>query len=197
MKHKKLLAMVLAAILTVSAITVTSFAVSAEENAETAVQQTDEQTASAKKKSGECCKKGGAREKKEKIAEPENAIGKSAAKEAAVADAGVTVDDTVKVRAKLRKLEDGTVVYKVSFTVDGVYRCYKIDALTGKIVEKSEMSAEEHEAAKPQEKARGEKSSDTDDGGKPAGKRHGKGKGKTADAAGDNTSPSAAESKTE
>lgn len=79
----------------------------------------------------------GKHEKKEKVAEPENAIGKDAAKEKVLADAGIAADAAGKVRARLSTLEDGTVVYKVKFTVDTQKYSYKIDAVSGNIVDKS------------------------------------------------------------
>ena len=87
------------------------------------------------------------RPKREKVAEPENAIGKDAAKEKALADAGLTSDQTGKVRSRVSKLEDGTVIYKVRFTYDGQKYSYRIDAVTGEILEKSNEAATENVAA--------------------------------------------------
>ena len=86
--------------------------------------------------------------KKEEVAEPENAIGKDAAKEKALADAGIAADVAGKVRARLSTLEDGTVVYKVKFTVDSQKYSYKIDAVSGNIVDKSTEAVTAEDEAK-------------------------------------------------
>ena len=106
--------------------------------------------------------------KREKTAEPENAIGKDAAKEAALKDKGITADQVEKVRARVLKLDDGTVIYKVGFTYGDIHYSYKIDALTGKILDKTEQDAAEYEASKPKskhgrktDKATGEQSVDS------------------------------------
>ena len=112
--------------------------------------------------------KSGRHEKKQKAAEPENAIGKEAAKAAALKDAGIAAENVDKIRSRVSKLEDGTVVYKVSFTAGEVYYAYQINALTGEVVDKSQQSAEEHAAAKIQKK----------ENGKDKGKGRGKGKNK-------------------
>lgn len=70
------------------------------------------------------------------IAEPENAIGIDAAKEAALADAGVTADQVCKVKVKLFD-KDGTVVYKVRFCFEGQKYSYEIDSLTGTVLDKT------------------------------------------------------------
>ena len=108
---------------------------------------------------------------KEKVEEPENAIGKDAAKEAALKAAGVTTEETGKVRSHVSKTDDGTVVYKVHFSAGEKWYSYKIDALTGEVIEHSEQSAEEHEAAK--EKARSE-NGETSEGSGHSGRRHSK-----------------------
>ena len=79
--------------------------------------------------------------KKEKVAEPENAIGKASAKEKALADAGLTLEQVGKVRSRVSTLEDGTIVYKVRFTYDGQKYSYKINALTGELVDKTTEAA--------------------------------------------------------
>ena len=79
--------------------------------------------------------------KKEKVAEPENAIGKASAKEKALADAGLTLEQVGKVRSRVSTLEDGTIVYKVRFTYDGQKYSYKINALTGELVDKKTEEA--------------------------------------------------------
>ena len=84
-------------------------------------------------------KKGG---KKQEAAEPENAIGKDAAKEIALADAGLSAEQVEKVRARVSDA-DGTVVYKVHFTYDGQRYSYRIDALSGEIIDKKVSDASE------------------------------------------------------
>ena len=78
-----------------------------------------------------------------KIAEPENSIGKDAAKAAALADAGLTAEQTGKVKSRVSQMDDGTVIYKVSFTYDGQKYSYQIDAMTGKVLDKSTEDATE------------------------------------------------------
>ncbi len=139
MKHKFILAASLAAILSVSAFA-TSVSAATTGNTRAAVESS---TGNTNK-----CEKG----KKEKVAEPENAIGKDKAKAAALKDAGITEDKAEKIRAHVTKLEDGTVVYKVGFTSGDQYYSVKINALTGAVVDKTVQSAAEHEASKPQSK---------------------------------------------
>ena len=155
MKHKKLLVMALAAVMSVSALTVSAIA-------KTPTDSTQETTAQASR----CQSRHGRHGAKEEIQAPENAIGKDAAKEAALKDANLTEADTEKVRAHLSALEDGTVIYKVHFTAKDKWYSYQIDALTGKVLDKSEEDAQEHAEAK----------------------QHGKRKTEAADAAGSETS---------
>ena len=141
MKNKKIVALALAVLMMLSVFTATAYAKTTEDaDPETAA----EDTAKTEKQEK--------RIKKEKVAEPDGSIGKDAAKEAALKDAGITADKVEKIRSRISKLDDGTVVYKVGFTFGEVYYSYKIDALTGSILDKTEMSAEEHEASKPQRK---------------------------------------------
>ena len=84
-------------------------------------------------------KKGG---KKQEAAEPENAIGKDAAKEKALADAGLSAGQVEKVRARVSE-SDGTAVYKVRFTYDGQRYSYRIDALSGEILDQKVTDASE------------------------------------------------------
>ena len=84
-------------------------------------------------------KKGG---KKQEAAEPENAIGKDAAKEKALADAGLSTEQVKKVRARVSE-SDGTSVYKVHFTYDGQRYSYRIDALSGEILDQKVSDASE------------------------------------------------------
>ena len=86
--------------------------------------------------------------KKEKIAEPDNAIGKDKAKSAALKDAGLSESKVDRMHAFVTKLDDGTVVYRVSFKSGDTYYIYKINALTGKVADKKTETTEEHEASK-------------------------------------------------
>ena len=132
---KRLLIIILAVVTVASAFAIPTFAASSDNNT-TAADTADK----SDKSSGQV--------KKEKVTEPDNAIGKDAAKAAALKDAGIADDSVEKIKVRVSKLDDGTVVYKVSFTAGDKYYSYKINALTGAVAEKSEMSAEEHEAAK-------------------------------------------------
>ncbi len=136
LKHKFILAASLAAILSVSA-----FATSVSAATTSSTQAAVESSTSSTQK----CEKG----KKEKVAEPENAIGKDKAKAAALKEAGISEDKAEKIRARVTKLDDGTVVYKVGITSGNQYYSVKINALTGAVVDKTVQSAEEHEASKP------------------------------------------------
>ena len=95
LKHKFILAASLAVILSVSAFATTAFA--ATTNSQSAVESTTGNT----KKCGQ--------NKKEKVAEPENAIGKDKAKAAALKEVGVSEDKVEKIKARVTKLDDGTV----------------------------------------------------------------------------------------
>lgn len=75
--------------------------------------------------------------KKEKVAEPENAIGKANAKEKALADAGLSFEQVGKVRSRVSTHDDGTIIYKVRFTYNNQKYSYRINALTGEIVDKT------------------------------------------------------------
>ena len=77
------------------------------------------------------------REKKQETAEPENAIGKDAAKEKALTDARLSANQIKKIKARVSSAEDGTVIYKVGFVFEGQKCSYQIDALTGAIISKS------------------------------------------------------------
>ena len=135
MKHKFIVVASLIAVLSVSAFATTGFA------ATTTTQAVSSDTAAQTEKSSKPCKK-------EKVAEPENAIGKDKAKAAALKAAGIAEDKVEKIKARVTKLDDGTVVYKVGFTSGDKYYSYKINALNGTVADKSVQSAEEHEASK-------------------------------------------------
>ena len=92
-------------------------------------QITDEETETAEKATP--CK---GRKAKTEAAEPEGVIGKDAAKEAALADAGVEAEGHV--RAKYQE-KDGESTYTVRFKADGQVYKVKIDAKTGEVLEKS------------------------------------------------------------
>lgn len=140
MKRRIVTAAALAALMSASVFGTNALAATSN-NSQTTTTQSSEQ------KSG--CQEHG---KKEKVAEPENAIGKDKAKAAALKDAGISESKAEKVHTFVIKLDDGTVVYRVSFKVGEKYYIYKINALTGKVADKRTETSEEHEANK---KARG------------------------------------------
>ena len=154
LKHKFILAASLAAILSVSAFTTTAFAAT-----------TTNSQAAADSSTGKAQKCG--HSKKEKVAEPENAIGKDKAIAAALKEAGISEDKAEKVKSRVTKLEDGTVVYKVSFTSGDKYYSVKINALTGAVADKTVQSVEEHEASKTHSKADSTKTTDSTESTKP------------------------------
>ena len=136
MKNKGVLALALVGLLTASALTpsVLAAAPAQEGDGVTAVEDA--------RKGHRHGKHGG-----ETVTEPENAIGKNAAKAKALADAGVTEEQAGKVRARVSQLEDGTVVYKVRFVCDGQRWSYQIDATTGAVTDKSVKAETEDDAA--------------------------------------------------
>ena len=159
MKLKTILAPALAAVMTVSVFAATTAAATAKDaQQETTQAQTEEQQEPNRKK--------------EKTQAPENAVGKDAAKEAALKDVGVTAETAGKVRSRVSKTDDGTVVYKVRFSANDKYYSYVIDALTGEVIERTEQTAEEHAAAK--ENARAGNGEATDAAGQFSGRKHGK-----------------------
>ena len=97
-----------------------------------AAQDSEAQSATRSKKGG----------KKQETVEPENAIGKDAAKEKALSDAGLSAEQVEKVRARVSE-SDGTAVYKVHFTYEGQRYSYRIDALSGEILDKKLSVASE------------------------------------------------------
>ncbi len=145
MKHNKWIALLLSLVLAFTAIGLGALAETAEGSAQeqTAESGTDSQTEAAKDDAKTAHGK-----HKSKTAEPENAVGKQAAKDAALADANLSAEQAGKIKARVTKMEDGTVVYRVSFTEGETRHCYKIDAVTGEILEKTTENAAEHEAAK-------------------------------------------------
>ena len=134
MKNKRILALALVSVLTVSALAPGALAATSEQGSgeETTVRETA--------KGGRHGRHG----ERSGVAEPENAIGKDAAKEKALTDAGVTAEQAGKVMARVSQTDDGTVIYKVRFTCDGQCWHYQIDAVTGAILDKSVEAATEH-----------------------------------------------------
>ncbi len=135
MKSRIVIASALAAVMTASALGTTALATTT--NNKTA--------ASSQSSSAQKTERHG---KPEKVAEPENAIGKDKAKAAALKAAGVSESKVDKVKTFVIKLDDGTVAYRVSFTYGEKYYAYKINATTGKMVDKKIQTAEEHEKNK-------------------------------------------------
>ena len=135
MKSRIVIASALAAVMTASALGTTALATT-----------TDNKTAASSQSSS--AQKTERHGKPEKVAEPENAIGKDKAETAALKSAGVSESKVDKVKTFVIKLDDGTVVYRVSFKYGEKYYAYKINATTGKVAEKKVQTAEEHEASK-------------------------------------------------
>ncbi|MBQ7557047.1 MAG: PepSY domain-containing protein [Lachnospiraceae bacterium] len=79
----------------------------------------------------------------EEVAEPENAIGKDKAKSKALTDAGVTEEQAGRVMVKVSKTDDSTVVYDVRFFYNEKCYSYRINALTGAVIEKSDEAMTE------------------------------------------------------
>ena len=128
MKNRKMAALALASVLTLSA-NVTALAETPETGEQT---ETAQETATQNRKHGV------------KITEPENAIGKDATKEKALSDAGISADQAGKVKVRLSEQEDGTVIYKVSFVFDSQRYSYMINALTGAVSDKNTEAVSEN-----------------------------------------------------
>ena len=181
MKHKRWFVFLLAAVLMVTALSLTALAANGTETEpETSAAEPDKKATEPETKAAEpdVTVKDGAKRaghgghKHKKVAEPENAIGKQAAKDAALADAGVDAEAAGKVKARVSQLEDGTVFYKVSFTVGEQWYSYKIDALTGKILDKTTEDAAAHEAAKAERGKPAEKPEKSSEEESETGKHH-------------------------
>ncbi len=129
MKKKAITAFMLASILSVSAMTTTVFAAPAAKSSTETTQGDQKQ----EKRTKHC----------EEAAEPENAIGRDAAKEKALSDAGVTEDQAGRVMAHVSTLDDGTVIYKVRFICNETGYSYQINAVSGAIVDKSSEAVTE------------------------------------------------------
>ena len=153
MKNKGIMALALVSVLSVSALAPSAFAAApaADGNTETTVQEMQKEH------------RHGKHGDKQKAVEPENAIGKDAAKEKALADAGLTAEQAGKVKSRVSQLDDGTVVYKVRFTYDGQKYSYQINAVTGEVVDKSVQAVTEDAA-----ESRGHGRHGMKKGGKPA-----------------------------
>ena len=176
MKKKRTLALLLAGILTASALTMGASAEETEPSPQAGIEQEETAPAKKTKKSADISAEDGAvKEKKTKksadsasedgtaaekkakkssdsasetgtakkkhskvssktTVEPEGVIGKDAAKEAALADAGAQAEGHVRGRYTEK---DGTGIYKVTFRAGGQRYKYRIDAVTGEILEKS------------------------------------------------------------
>ena len=168
MKHKRWLALLLAAVLTVTALSVTGFAAfAAEDEAET--------TTEAGPERGGRSRHG----RRENVEAPEGEIGKDAAKEAALSDAGLSADQVEKICAKVAQTEDGAVVYKVRFTYDGQRNSYQIDALSGKLLDKQTEAVEEGGGISHggHGKLLNKQTETVEEGGEAGHSRHGKGRG--------------------
>ena len=137
MKNRKVLALALTGVLSLSALAPAALAATDTETAgsETVIEETQKE------------RRRGGRGEGERVAEPENAIGKDAAKSKALADAGVTAEQAGKVKSHVSQTEDGTVIYKVRFTCDGQRYSYQINALTGEVTDKSAEAVTEEESA--------------------------------------------------
>ena len=134
---------IIAAVVSLSLVTVLAVpAVFATESntgqSEIPSQSTEQSTEEQLERKGKCHRGGhhAKHRKGDNVAEPENAIGADAAKEAALADAGVTADQVGKVKVKLFD-KDGTVVYKVRFCFESQKYSYEIDPLTGTVLDKT------------------------------------------------------------
>ena len=157
MKKRRTLALLMAGILTVSALAIGASAEETETAPQAGIEQ--EETLSEKKakkstdtssedgtvtekkakKSSDSASEPGTAKRKpgkrgSKTAEPEGVIGKDAAKEAALADAGAEAEGHVRGRYTEK---DGTGIYKVTFKAGGQRYKYRIDAMTGEILDKS------------------------------------------------------------
>lgn len=176
MKHRGILAFGLAAVLSVSALSLSAFAEAPEVGSDTAVAAEETQTAHPRRKhvarpengtkaaTGEEAGGRGKHGGKQEIAEPENAVGKDAAKEAALAAVGVTAEQAGKLRVHVAQLDDGTVVYQLRFHCDGQRYFVRIDATTGAVLEqRAEEIPEGQEEVRRHGRHGGRKEDETSD----------------------------------
>ena len=73
---------------------------------------------------------------KTKAQEPEDAIGKDAAKQAALSAAGLSADQVTKLKARYSESGE-TPAYRVSFRYEGSKYSYRIDPQTGAVLEQN------------------------------------------------------------
>ena len=135
MKQKRWIALLLAAALSVGALGLSAFA------AEDAV-PTPEAAEQRERQAGH-----GGRGSREKIEKPENAIGREAAREIALQDAGLSPEQLGSIKVRLWQTEDGTVVYRLHFCLNGQRWSYRIDAVSGEILERNVEELPEQEQA--------------------------------------------------
>ena len=142
MKHKRIPALILTVTLCLGALASAASAADTDAQSQATQKSAQENRQQMKPEAqGDAeAQDGGARTKtpkakKEEAAEPEGAVGKDAAKETALADARLTEEQAGKVRARISD-SDGTAVYKVRFACDGQRYSYRIDALSGEILDK-------------------------------------------------------------
>ena len=141
-KQRKLLAQALGMMLSISAFTAPILAETPDPSSGTETPVTESGSASAK------------HGKKQEIEEPAGALGKDRAKEIALKDAGITAEEAGKVKARVSQKEDGTVIYKVSYTKDGIKTSYEIHALSGEILTKNSAEATEDTGGKKKGKGK-------------------------------------------
>lgn len=103
-------------------------------------------------------KHGKKKRSKEDVSLPENAISKDEAKEKALGDANLTKDQVDKLRSRVTSLQDGTVIYKVSFIYENHKYSYQIDAVSGNIINKTNKEVTESTETKHSKPKRGEES---------------------------------------
>lgn len=177
MKIKAIAALAMAALLSITVMPMSALAT----NASTDSAQTVQKEHTKKKRSDA-----------EKISEPDGAIGKDAAEAKALADAGVNEEQAGKVKVRISKLDDQTVIYKVHFIFDGKCYEYKINATNGSIVDKSTKEASEDKCMKKRSTDNSSGSGTTEK----SKKDHGSGKGKKdrkTDSSGTDSSVTAAD----
>ena len=143
MKHRRIAALILALALSVGLLATCALAADTDAQSQATPKGAQEDGQLMKPETRDDAQSGEAREKqrtrgakKEEASEPEGAVGKQAAKEAALADAGLTADEVSRIRARVSE-QDGAVVYKVRFTFDGQKYSYRIDALSGQVLDKT------------------------------------------------------------
>ena len=123
MSHNKWIALLLIAALAIAAMGIAAFAettadsqpeVTAEDNGDS---QTEASTEDNSSRSAHGGRSNNAR--KGKSLEPTDAVGKQAARDTALNDAGISADEAVKVKTRISRLEDGNVVYTARWIPEG------------------------------------------------------------------------------